>query len=125
MANECIPFYEPGRRLTGHATATVTGCRFVMISGNRQTDGSISVSHATAATKAFGVAAYDAAIGEKVGILRGGGFIVPVTAAANLSANQRVEVGTNGQAAALASGIAVGTVVTGATSGNLAQIALD
>ncbi|MGW3608948.1 capsid cement protein [Micromonospora sp. NPDC005163] len=125
MANECIPFYEPGRRITCHATAGVTGCRFVMISGNRQADGSISVAHATAATKAFGVAAYDAATGEKVGIVRGSGFIVPVTAAANLTANQRVEVGANGQAAVLAAGIAVGTVVTGATSGNLAQIALD
>lgn len=125
MANECIPFYEPGRRITGHATAAVTGKRFVMISGNRQADGSISVSHATAATKAFGVAVYDAALGEKVGVVRGSGFIVPITAAANLTANQRVEVGANGQAAVLAAGVAVGTVVTGATSGNDAQIALD
>ncbi|WP_229401924.1 capsid cement protein [Micromonospora okii] len=125
MANECIPFYEPGKRLTGHATAAVTGCRFVAISGNRQADGSISVAHAAAGTKAFGVAAYDAASGEKVGIIRGDGFVVPVMAGANLAANQRVEVGTNGQAIILASGVAVGTVVTGATSGNLAQIALD
>lgn len=125
MANECIPFSEPGRNITGHATAAVTGCRFVMISGNRQADGNISVAHATAATKAFGVSKYDAAIGEKVGIIRGSGFIVPVMAGANLTANQRVEVGTNGQAVVLASGIAVGTVVTAATSGNLAQIALD
>lgn len=125
MANECIPFYEPGRRVTCHATAAVIGKRFVMVSGNRQADGSISVAHATAATKAFGVTAYDAALGEKVGVLRGSGFIVPVTAAANLTANQRVEVGANGQAAVLAAGIAVGTVVTGATTGNDAQIALD
>ncbi|MEU4367543.1 DUF2190 family protein [Micromonospora chersina] len=125
MANECIPFYEPGRRITCHATAAVTGCRFVGISGNRQADGSISVAHATAAGKAFGVSAYDAALGEKVGVLRGSGFIVPVLAAANLTAGQRVEVGANGQAVVLAAGISAGTVVTGATSGNLAQIALD
>ncbi|MEU4781034.1 DUF2190 family protein [Micromonospora sp. NPDC023633] len=125
MANECIPFYEPGRRITGHATAAVTGCRFVGISGNRQADGSISVAHATAAGKAFGVAAYDAATGEKVGILRGSGFIVPVTAAAALTAGQGVEVGANGQAAVLAAGIRVGTVVTAAGAGTLAQIALD
>lgn len=124
MANECIPFYEPGRRVTCHATAGVTGKRFVGISGNRQTDGSVSVAHATAAGAAFGVAAYDAATGEKVGVLRGSGFVVPVTAAATLTAGQRVEVGANGQAAVLASGIPVGIVVTGATSGTDAQIAL-
>lgn len=125
MANECIPFYEPGRRITCHATAGVTGKRFVGISADRQADGSISVAHATAAAAAFGVAAYDAATGEKVGVLRGSGFVVPVTAAEDLTAGERVEVGANGQAAALAAGIAVGTAVTAATTGNDAQIALD
>lgn len=124
MANECLPYYEPGRRVTGHATAAVTGKRFVMISANRQSDGSISVSHATAAGKVFGVSAYDAASGEKVGVLRGAGFIVPVTAGGTIAAGAEVEVGTNGQAVTIASGKAVGQAVTGATNGNDAQIAL-
>lgn len=124
MANECLPYYEPGKRITCHATAGITGKRFVMVSGNRQSDGSISVSHATAALKVFGVSAYDAASGKKVGVLRGSGFIVPVTAGGTIAANAEVEVGTNGQAVTLASGKAVGIAVTGATNGNDAQIAL-
>lgn len=124
MANEAIPFYEPGRRLTAQATANVTGKRFVNISANRQADGSLSVAHATAAGSVFGVAAYDAASGSKVGVLRGSGFVVPVTASGTIAAGARVEVGSNGQAVTLASGIAVGIAVTGATNGNDAQIAL-
>ncbi|GAA3781229.1 DUF2190 family protein [Micromonospora maritima] len=124
MANEAIPFYEPGRRITCHATAGVTGKRFVNISANRQSDGNFSVAHATAAGAAFGVAAYDAATGEKVGVLRGSGFVVPVTAGGTIAAGARVEVGSNGQAVTIASGIAVGIAMTGATSGNDAIIAL-
>jgi predicted RecA/RadA family phage recombinase len=124
VANECLPYYEPGRRVTCQATATVTGKRFVNVSANRQTDGSISVAHATAAGSVFGVSAYDAATGEKVGVLRGSGFVVPVTAGGTIAAGARVEVGTNGQAVTLAAGIAVGICVTGATNGNDAQIAL-
>lgn len=124
MANECMPFYEPGRRITCHATAAVIGKRLVAISGNRQADGSISVATSAAASRAFGVATYDAAAGEKVGVIRGSGFVVPVTAAAALTANQQVEVGAAGQAAVLAAGIAVGIVVTGAAAGADAQIAL-
>ncbi|GAA2516712.1 capsid cement protein [Winogradskya humida] len=124
MANECIPFFEPGRRLNGHATAAVIGKRFVAISGNRQSDGTISVAPAAAASKAFAVAVQDAAIGEKPGLLRGPGFIVPVTAGAAIAAGAQVEVGTAGQAITLASGIAVGVAITAATSGTDAQIAL-
>lgn len=123
MANECIPYSEPGQRVTGHATAGITGKRFVNVSANRQADNSISVAHATAAGAVFGVSAYDAATGEKLGVIRGG--IVPVTAGGTIAAGARVEVGTNGQAVVLASGIAVGTCVTGATNGNDAQIALN
>ncbi len=123
MANECIPFYEPGQRITAQATAGVTGKRFVNVSANRQTDGSISVAHATAAGAVFGVSTYDAATGEKLGVIRGG--VVPVTAGGTIAAGARVEVGTNGQAVTLASGIAVGTCVNGATNGNDAQIALN
>ena len=124
MANECIPFYEPGGNVPCHATAGVTGCRFVNISANRQADGSISVAHATAAGVAFGVSKYDAATGEKVGVVRGPGFIVPVMAGGTIAAGARVEVGTTGQAVTIAAGIAVGIAVAGATNGVLAQIAL-
>ncbi len=123
MANEAIPYSEPATRVTAHATAAVIGKRFVNISGNRTADGNYSVAPATAAGAVFGVATYDAAIGDKVGVLRGG--IVPVTAGANIAAGARVEVGTNGQAITLASGIAVGQCLDAATTGNDARIALN
>lgn len=122
MANELIPFYEPGKRITCQATAAVTGKRFVIITANRQADGSLSAAHATAAGAALGVSTYDAAIGEKFGVIRGG--VVPVTAGGTIAAGARVEVGTNGQAVTFASGIPAGICVNGATSGQDAQIAL-
>lgn len=132
-ANECIPFYEPGGRLTAQATAAVTGKRFVGISGNRvsgpalntATDGgNYRVAHATAGSKALGVAAHDAGSGDKVPVIAVPGSVVPVRAGADLTAGVEVEVGTNGQAIPLASGIAVGLCMTGATSGNDAEIRL-
>ncbi len=123
MANECVPYFRPAANITGHATANVTGKRFVAVSNNLQTDGSISVAHAAAGAKAFGVVAYDAASGEKVGVLRAG-HIAPVTAGGTIAAGAEVEVGSNGQAITLASGKAVGYAVTGATNGNDARIAL-
>lgn len=125
MANECIPFKEPGADVTGQASANVTGKRFLGITGNMQADGSLTVAHATAGTRAIGVAKYDAASGAKVGIIRGRGMVVPVTAGANITAGARVEVGTNGQAIPLASGVAVGYAETAATSGQDARICLD
>lgn len=122
--NECIPFYDPGATITAQTTAIVTGKRCVGISGNRATDGNISVAHAAAGTRAFGVAAYDAASGAKVPVLRGSGRVVPITCSANIAANAQVEVTTNGQVATLAAGIAIGVCITAATSGNDAQISL-
>jgi predicted RecA/RadA family phage recombinase len=123
MANELIPYSEPGQQVTAQATATVTGKRFVNISGNRTANGNYSVAHATAAGSVFGVSKYDAASGDPVGVIRGG--IVPVTAGGTIAAGARVEVGTNGQAVTLASGIAVGTCCDAATNGNDARIALN
>lgn len=124
MANENVGVYEPGADLTCHATAAVTGKRFVAITGNRQADGNISVAHATAAGRAFGVSKYDAASGGKVGVMRGNSRVTFVTAGGNIAANAEVEVGSNGQAVTKSAGIAVGFAVTAATSGNDAEISL-
>lgn len=124
MANECIPFKEPGADVTGQASAAVTGCRFLAITGNLQADGSLTVAHATAAGRICGVSKYDAAQGKKVGIIRGSKMVVPVTAGANITAGSEVEVGTNGQAITKASGVAVGYVETAATSGQPARVVL-
>lgn len=121
---ECIPYKMPGADVTGEASAAVTGKRFVGISGNIKADGSLTVAHAAAGTRAIGVAKYDAAIGAKVGVYRGARMVVPVTAGANITAGAAVEVGTNGQAIPLATGVAVGYAETAAVSGQDARICL-
>ncbi len=123
MANENPGVYEPGKDLTCHASAAITGKRFVAISGSR-TGGNITVAHATAAGRAFGVSKYDAASGTKVGVHRGNSRVTFVTAQANIAAGAEVEVGTNGQAVTKSAGIAVGFAVTAATTGNDAEISL-
>lgn len=123
MANELIAFKEPGADVTGQASATIIGKRFLAITGNMQTDGSITVAHATAGGRITGVSKYDAASGKKVGVARGP-KVVPVTAGANIAAFAEVEVGTAGQAITKASGVAVGYVETAATSGADARVYL-
>ena len=132
--NECIPYYEPGERITGHASTTVTGKRFLKVSGNIQSGpglntgtagGNLQVAPADAGGRAFGVAGYDAASGDKVPVLASPGMIVPVTADGSISAMAEVEVGTGGKAKAKsASGQAVGLCLTAATDGNDAMILL-
>jgi hypothetical protein len=74
-SNVCVPYYEPGGRVTGRATgAAVIGKRFVAIAqkkdlGSRELDsaasgGNIRIIQAAADdAKCFGVAEYDAADG--------------------------------------------------------------
>lgn len=126
MANDCIPFYEPAERVTGHAAVAITGKRFVAITG-RQAGGSPGLSTGgeggdyvlaivTAAAKAVAVAAHDAAIGEKVTLIMGS-QIVPVTAGATVTAGSEVEVDSVGRVINLAAGKAVGLALTGNTVG--------
>lgn len=127
MANENIGVYEPGKDITGHCSAAVTGKRFLAITGNRQTadaSNNITVAHATAAGRVCGVSNADAAAGKKVGIVRGNSRVTFVTAGAALTAFQEVEVGANGTAIPKATGIAVGYAVTAAANGADAEISL-
>lgn len=123
LANECIPFYEPGQRVTGRAKSDVTGKRLVDVSGNRE-DGLIGIAHATAGAKCFGVASHDALDGENVTVI-GSGAIVPVTAGnATISAGAEVEVISGGKCQAKASGVAVGICVNGCSANADAQVKL-
>jgi hypothetical protein len=70
------------------------------------------------------VSRFDQAIGKKVGVARGAGRVIHVTAGGNIAAFAEVEVGTNGQAITKASGVAVGYVITAATSGGDAEVSL-
>lgn len=130
-ANEAHRFFKPGADVPAHAAGAITGKRGVVISANRQSGPGLSataegsnymISQAGAGVRIFGVAAHDAAIGDKVTVLRDG--IVPIRTGAIITANQEVEMDASGQAIPKASGVAIGFAVTGAASGADAEIAL-
>jgi hypothetical protein len=104
MANECIPFYEPGTAITGSPTTAVIGCRFVGISGPRiaaagPTLGLIAIAPATAGAKGFGIAARDAGVGVPVKVHRSPNMVLPVQATnATIAAFAEVESAANGLA---------------------------
>lgn len=101
MANELIPFKEDGERVTCTPTTAVTGKQFVKISGNANADGTYSIAPAGAGEKVFGVAAWDAAIGQKVTVVAiTSGHIVPVKASGALTAGVSVKSGALGVAVA-------------------------
>lgn len=117
MANECIPLYRPGLDISAVTTGAVTGKTFVDYSA-ALTTGLPSVNTATAAGKVAGVAAYDAASGARVAVIRGKGQIVPVTAGGTITALAEVEVGSGGKAVAFASGVKVGRALSAGTNNN-------
>lgn len=123
MANENVAVYEPGQDISGRCSAPVTGKRFLKISGNRA-DGNVAVATADTAGRVCGVSGRDAASGELVRVMRGSGRVVYVAAAGNIAAFAEVEVGANGAAVTLDSGVAVGYAVTAASSGGDAEINL-
>lgn len=122
--NECIPRYEGAyaQKLTSHALVAVTGKRFVGPLGPPQsgpgiqdvgTGGNMQIQALPAAGgDVGGVAQWDAAIGEKVGVYRGAGVVVPVTAGAAVTAGQKVQVDAAGKVIPLAAGKEVGVAMT-------------
>lgn len=117
-----VRLYEPGFDIAAVATATVTGKRLLKISGDRATGGNLSVAHADAGGRAFGVAKHDAESGQLVGVARGG--VVKVLAGGSISAFAEVEIASGGKVVTKSSGAAVGYAVTGASNDTDAQIAL-
>jgi predicted RecA/RadA family phage recombinase len=116
MANDCIKFKEDGDHITCEADAApVTGKRFVYVSGTRTStfqatgqgaglvaDASVDKSNvyrvkqvATLGQRGLGVAAFDAASGQMVNVIRTG--IVPVTAGAAITAGQELMNDTQGR----------------------------
>lgn len=148
-ANECIPYYEPADRFTAQASAPVIGKRLVIISGNRTSGplipaspsvgasdptegGNYQVAHASADGAVVGVSTWDAASGEKVGVITQG--IVPITAGAAIAAGAIVAADAAGKVktAVTATSKVIGVCMTAAsgvdvdaeimlTLGNVAQ----
>lgn len=123
MANECIPFKEPGSRVTGQAKNDITGKRFIVIGGDISADGAISVDHSSSG-RVIGVSAYDAPQGGKVGVIRGARIVVPVTAAFSGAAGADVASDAQGRAVAVGAGVAAGYLETACTSGQDARVCL-
>jgi len=121
MANDLVRVMEPGKDITGQATAAITGKRFLKISGARNhkfnvlgttpADNNYKVAHASVAgARVVGVSKYDQPnIGGKVGVARGG--IMGVTCAAAITAGTEVMSDATGQAVAFTG--AAGTFAAG------------
>ena len=82
------------------------------------------ITTATAAGLSFGVAAYDAASGKRVPVIRGKGAIVPVLCGGAITAGAEVEVGSGGKAVTIASGKARGRAVETGANGVVSFIEL-
>ena len=106
--NRTYDRFAPADDMTVHAAAAVKGRRFVTFTGE-ETNGHAQVVPATAGTYPAGVAAYDAAKDNLVGLKRGN-RVITVATAEKLAAGTTVEVGTDGIAIAHSAGVAVGTV---------------
>lgn len=114
--------YAPGADVTAQATAAVTARRLVFISAGRASGGNLSVAHAAAGGRVFGVAVDDAAVGDLVGVARDG--VLRVTAGGAIDPGVEVEVGTAGRVVTKTTGTAIGYAVTGAANSGVAEIAL-
>jgi hypothetical protein len=96
MLDSCQPLFTPGDTVTCVAPAGVTGKRLVRVSANRSTEGLITVATAAAASIVFGVAGYTAGAGARVTVYRPG-CILPVRAAATLTAGTYVAANASGE----------------------------
>ena len=106
--NLAMPYYEPGGKLTGHATGVIRGKRFIKLSASRQSGPAVTDSTgggnyqvaecSVAGEKAVGVAGFDAAIGAKVEVHCTPGMVIPVTAGAAIVVGAEVSTDSQGRA---------------------------
>lgn len=127
MANEVVPYFEPGSHITGLATSAVTGKRFVQIDadapawtpeGLRATAAPNvpPVEPCAAGARAFGVAQRDAAANALVTVMKTPGMVLPVTSGAAVAAGSEVQSDGTGRAIVLATGKALGLAISAATA---------
>lgn len=123
FTNEMQERFNPGTDLTAVATENVVGKTFVNYS-NAMQHGLISVATAQPGHAVAGVAKYDQDANNLVGVARGSGRIVTVTAETELTAGTAVQVGANGKATTATDGVIVGWVVDTATANSDALVSL-
>lgn len=117
---EYLPLYLPGMAFTSQASATITGGQALFVSGSG------TVAPATSAANIIiGVAAFDAASGDKVTVF-GRGTIHKLTASGTVTAADVVEGAAAGAVATHTQGTndvrVFGIALTTATTGNSVQV---
>ena len=130
MANNiAVPFWDEGNTITCHASAAVTGKRFVSISGAR-VEGNPRVAHVAQGTNGktpLGVSGYDAPSGGKVSVYSAPGIVMPVTASGTITAGDDVYSTADGKATSTSPGAGArpsGTALDDAADGTDAVIKL-
>lgn len=124
--NECIPLYEPGKRITIVADGAISGRRAVKVNASKGQGfpgANLHVIQAVAANRPDGIALWDLALNEVGGMIRDG--VVPVDAGATVTAGQEVEIDATGRVITLAAGKSIGKAWTDATVGNPCYVALS
>lgn len=123
---DVMPHALPGVSRTCHASAAITGGRFVAISGE-PVDGNPRVALAGAGAAVYGIAAQDAAIGEKVLVYVGPGVVVPVEAPGALAAGAIVQSDATGRAVAVgaAPNLAAGRLEAAVAAGAFGRVQLN
>ena len=120
---ELTVYYRDGDRVSGVASAAVTGGRLVKVSAARADGGNISVAPAGAGEVVFGVAAEDAAEDALVAVIRKG--VVGLLASAAVTAGQLVKVTSGGKVAPAGSDPAVGIAVDDIAQDATGAVALN
>lgn len=113
---DSIPYWMPADQITCHANAAITGGRFVALAG-AAVEGNPRVAPAGAGVAVFGVAAQDAAVGEKVLVYTCPGSVQSVFAPAALAAGAVVQSDATGGAIVRGAGLAAGRVVSDIAAG--------
>lgn len=116
-------FYRSGDRISGVATAAITGGQVLKVSAARADGENIHVAPAGAGDVAFGVAGTDAANGATVPVIREG--IVGLKAGAAITAGQAVQVDAAGVVIPLAAGVAIGVAIDDIANGATGPVALS
>lgn len=123
-ANQLFEFFSDSSAITAKASGAIVGKTFVkLVAGSK--DQEPLVATAGAGDRPYGVAAWDAASGEHLTIVRKG--VVTVTAGAALTVPTAVAVGANGKAVVVgaAPAVAYGDLHGDCASGADAAVALS
>lgn len=119
---EVLPVFQPGASLVYTASATITAGQLLEVTGS----GTVGPAGA-ASTKCVGVAAFDAASGDRVTIHAGGVQRI-VAGTGGVTAGDIVKAGAAGTVVAIASGTfdtKVGIALTTALATATAEIQMD